>query len=137
MGISRLFWPQELLDRWIVDEKISMEGDVLTLLKENAAYKVKQAVFFDADVGDGDDKFRLVGRVKDLSRLEEMDAEYYMDSVIVQDSAYQVTGGFLGEQMPAEDLSRTIPHGSSSAAPSFEDEKEDKELLAKFLIENL
>ena len=135
MGISRLFWPQELLDQWIVDEKISMEGDALTLVKENKTYAVKQALYFDADVGDGDDKYRLVGRVKELSALEAMGAECYMDSVIIEDSAYQVTGGFLGVPAETEDLSATRPR--VQAAVSSDDDRDDRELLAKFLIDNL
>ena len=137
MGISRLFWPQELLDQWIVEEKISMEGDALTLVKENKTYAIKQALYFKSDVGDGDDKFQLLGRVKELSALEAMGAECYMDSVIIEDSAYQVTGGFLGVASNVEDLSSTRPRVQASSLPPAEDERDDRELLAKFLIDNL
>ncbi len=141
MEISRLFWPQNILDEWMVDEKIAMEGDSLTITEEGKTYKVAQAVYFSADVGDGDDAFHLVGRVKTLSALEKIGAECYMDSVILQESAYQVVGGFVGELTEADDLSITRPRLPSGAArPAVrneEDERNDKELLAKFLIENL
>lgn len=142
MGISRLFWPQDLLDQWIIDEKISMKGAELTLAAEGKKYKVAQAVLFSSDVGDGEDACHLVGRVKAVSVLEQMGAEYYMDSVILQDSAYQVVGGVLGELCGTEDLSRTRPRVPSAAASSAserteEDECNDKELLARFLIDNL
>jgi hypothetical protein len=65
-----------------------LEGERLTLVKENQVYRVKQATYFVADVGDGDDAFKLVGRVKDVSELLEMGAEHYMDSVIIEDSVY-------------------------------------------------
>ena len=32
MGANRFFWPQELLDQWIVEEKIVLEGEQLTIL---------------------------------------------------------------------------------------------------------
>ena len=140
MAISRLFWPQELLDQWIVDEKIQLEGERLTLVKENQVYRVKQATYFVADVGDGDDAFNLVGRVKDVTELAALGAEHYMDSVIIEDSAYQVVTGFVGEQTPVSaDLSQTAPRSISDAlgGKGGEGEPDDKELLAKFLMENL
>ncbi len=136
MGINRLFWPQALLDQWIVDEKISIQGEKLTLKTENKMFMVRQAVLFTADVGDGEDKYRLIGRVKEVSALEAMGAEHYMDSVIIEDSAYEVTCGFVGD--PMEDLSLTRPRSQSPMSSlSGEDDRNEKELLAKFLIENL
>jgi hypothetical protein len=137
MGISRLFWPQALLDQLSVDEKISIKDDKLTVIKENMAYAVKQAVLFTADVGEGDDRCHLLNRVKELSALQEMGAEHYMDSVIIEDSAYQVTGGFVGEPVIVEDLSKTRPRSHAPSSISGEDDRDEKELLAKFLIENL
>jgi hypothetical protein len=140
MAISRLFWPQELLDQWIVDEKIVLEGERLTLVKENQVYRVKQALYFVADVGDGNDELKLVGRVKDISEIEAMGGEHYMDSVILEDSAYQVVNGFVGEQTPvAAQKTKTAPRSITDALANKngEGEQDDKELLAKFLMENL
>ena len=141
MGVSRLFWPQELLDQWIVDEKISLDGERLTIQKEGRTYRVRQAVYFTADVGDGDDVHNLVGRVKEVQQLDEMGAEKYMDSVLIQDSAYQIVSGFVGEAFSivegktdetADDIAGAVAHHTGESA-----EESDKELLAKFLIENL
>ena len=43
MRISRLFWPQGLLDQWIVDEKISLEGERLTIIQENRTLVIEAA----------------------------------------------------------------------------------------------
>ena len=141
MGVSRLFWPQELLDQWIVDEKISLEGERLTVQKENRTYRVRQAVFFTSDVGDGDDKHNLVGRVKELEQLDSMEAEHYMDSVLIEDSAYQVVTGFVGEQFPIEvngaESGANKTKGTGVNQSDKSEEASDQELLAKFLIENL
>ena len=139
MAISYLFWPQELLDQWIIDEKIALDGERLTLIKEKQNYRVRQAAYFVADVGDGEDVHKLVGRVKDLEEMKNMGAEHYMDSVILGESAYQVVTGFLGEQTPMENLRQTAPRSISDAlsSQSGENEADDQELLAKFLIENL
>ncbi|MDJ0764772.1 MAG: hypothetical protein QNJ97_17460 [Myxococcota bacterium] len=139
MGANRFFWPQELLDEWIVDEKITLKGNQLTLLEEHRTYAVSQAFYFSRYVGDGADKYQLVGRVKELSTLEGMGAEHYMDSVLIEDSAYQVVPGFTGQPIAAvetdnaaSDLSTAITHHAGD-----EDGVDDQELLARFLIENL
>jgi hypothetical protein len=141
MGVSRLFWPQELLDQWIIDEKISLDGERLTIREGNSTYRVRQAVYFTADVGDGSDAHKLLGRVKELKQLEEMGAEKYMDSVLVEDSAYQVVTGFVGEQFPIaegeQDERKDDQEDAAQHQSGESSEESDKELLAKFLIDNL
>ncbi len=141
MGANRFFWPQELLDQWMLDEKITIDGERLTITEENRNYQVKQAAYFAADVGDGSDEYGFIGRVKEISVLEEMGAEYYMDSVLIEDSAYQVVPGFTGE--PMVEIVQEKDNGSSDISGAIatqvdnEDEGDDRELLARFLIENL
>ena len=139
MGENRLFWPQEMMDEWIVDEKAVIEDDVLSIVDEKMKYRLCQAVHFIADVGDGDDVHSLIGKVKEVTTLEEMGSEHYMDSVIVEDSAYEVVQGFTGapivDQAKANaqnDISKAIKTQAGS-----ETESEDKELLANFLLDNL
>ena len=99
MGNNRLFWPQETMDTWIVEEKAIIENDILKIVDEGHRYKLLQAVHFVADVGDGSDPHKLVGRVKELETLAEIGAEHYMDSVLLEDSAYKVVPGFTGEPL--------------------------------------
>jgi hypothetical protein len=142
MGINRLFWPQALLDEWLVEEKISIDADTLTVSAQDARYRVRQAVHFLADVGDGSDPHRFVGRVKELETLTALGAEHYMDSVLLGDSAYQVVPGFTGEPLVdvssdvarerAEDISQAVAKETGA-----KDDSNDQELLARFLLENL
>ncbi|MDD5306926.1 MAG: hypothetical protein PHU25_06345 [Deltaproteobacteria bacterium] len=142
MGTNRLFWPQTLLDEWMVEEKISIDAGTLTVVGEKARYRVKQAVHFLADVGDGSDPHKLLGRVKELETLTALGAEQYMDSVILGDSAYKVAPGFTGEPLVdvsskerlegAFDISRAIAKETGG-----KDDSNDQELLARFLLENL
>lgn len=141
MGANRFFWSQELLDQWIGEERILLEGERLTIIEENRSYRLSQAVYFIKDVGDGKDGHRMVGRVKELSALAEMGAEHYMDSVLIGESAYQVAQGFTG----ARDVSAAEkPRGKSGDISGAiakhtgdETDADDRELLARFLIENL
>ncbi len=130
MGENRLFWPQELMDEWIVDEKASIDGDTLIVRETRARYRVAQAVYFEADVGGGADPHGFVGRVKESATLVGLGAEQYMDSVLLGDSAYKVTQGFTG-----------APLATATAAGKGADDKaeqnEDRELLARFLLDNL
>ncbi len=141
MEANRFFWPQELLDQWIVEEKIVLEGEQLTILEENRAYLLNQAIYFVEDVGDGDDQYKLVGRVKNMGVLEEMGAEHYMDSVLIGDSAYQVVTGFAGA--PQANAAQQVQAGSPDISDAIaaqtgdEGEADDRELLARFLIDNL
>lgn len=141
MKANRIFWPQEVLDQWIVEEKISIEGEELTINSENRTYRMNQAIYFEADVGDDGDIHSLVGRVKDKSELDEMGAEHYMDSVLIEDSAYQVVPGFTGLLLiEVKEMSggRAVDLSDAFASHSGkEEEVDDRELLARFLIENL
>ena len=141
MGANRLFWSQELLDEWMVEEKINLDGEILLMLGEERSYRLSQAVFFAADVGDGSDTHGLVGRVKEVEKLLEMGAEHYMDSVLIEDAAYEVVPGFLSEPiLTAEEEQRQSSNDISGAIAQQtgdEDGVDDRELLARFLIDNL
>ncbi len=141
MGSNRLFWPQETMDEWIVAEKATIEDDMLKIVDEGHIYKLSQAVHFIADVGDGTDPHELIGRVKEVETLTETGAEHYMDSVLIEDSAYEVVPGFTGEPL-LEVAPRITMKGSdiSGAVMTREGEdgdSEDRELLANFLLDNL
>jgi hypothetical protein len=142
MGTNRLFWPQTVLDELMLEEKVSIEADTLTIAAQKSRYRVKQAVHFLADVSGGTDPHRLVGRVKELETLVPLGAEHYMDSVLLGESAYQVVPGFTGEPLVdvssdaarerAEDISQAVVKETGA-----KDESNDQELLARFLLENL
>ena len=139
MGANRLFWPQDIMDQLTVDEKATIDEDVLSLVEDKLSYRVAQAVHFVSDVGDGSDPHKLVGRVKELTALEELGAEHYMDSVLIGDSAYSVVEGFSGEPIVdiAADPKGEDITGAVAAQAGGEGEGEDRELLAKFLLDNL
>jgi hypothetical protein len=141
MGANRLFWPQETMDEWIVGEKVTIDGDVLLIRDVQRSYRISQAVYFEADVGGGEDPHGLVGRVKETAALEKLGAEHYMDSVLIGDSAYKVTPGFTGQpiiQMSAADRGADILGAViTKAGGGTSGENDDRELLARFLLDNL
>ncbi len=96
MTDHRLFVSQETLDVWMTEEHVSVDGEILTL-SGGQRFQLKTAVHFLEEVAGGGDDAGLIGKVKDLDQLGELGGEHCADSVILDESAYQVVEGFLGE----------------------------------------
>lgn len=102
MSVShRAFLSQELLDRLLADGAVSLEGDLLGV-PEGPSFRLESAVLFRAEVASGEDPHALCGKVKSLPAVEALGGEHAPGSVVVGDSAYEVTEGFLGELMPGQ-----------------------------------
>jgi len=97
---NRAFLAQDVLDLWLAEERVSLEGDVLKLLPQGPAFLLTSAVVFQAEVTTGDDPLALCGTVKTLPRISELGGEHVPGSVVIGDNAYEVRDGFLGELLP-------------------------------------
>jgi len=136
MPEHRLFVSQETLDKWMVEERVDVSGDVMTLVPEGKKFQLASAVHFTEEVAGGGDDAQLIGKVKDLEVLAELGGEHVSDSVILDESAYVVVEGFLGT--PIQDASDGKPTGSSidgaARAALGEPSEEDVDLLAQFFL---
>jgi hypothetical protein len=99
----RAFLSQELLDRWLADGVVSLEGELLGLLPDGPTFRLESAVLFRAEVAGGEDPLALCGKVKSLPAISDLGGEHAPGSVVLGDSAYEVTEGFVGELQPARD----------------------------------
>ena len=97
MGPNRVFFPQEALDHWMDEERVSLEGETMCLATEGQRFKLEEAVRFVSEVGGGGDRLDLLGKVKSLKQLDEIGGELCAGSVLVGDEAYEVIEGFLAE----------------------------------------
>jgi hypothetical protein len=97
MGPNRAFFPQDLLDRWLAEELVSLEGDVLGILPDGPLFQLSSGVLLRADVGVGDDAPGLTGKVKSLAQLEAIGGDHAPGSVVLGDHAYEVCDGFLAQ----------------------------------------
>lgn len=97
--MSRLFISVERLDAWTEEGRASLEGDRMTLTELGRSFAMKPAVAFQAVTGSDSDPHDLIGRVKSKQALDEMGAEQFGDSVIYNDTAYDVIDGFIGEPL--------------------------------------
>jgi hypothetical protein len=98
--MSRLFISVERLDNWTEEGRAALEGDRMTLTELGRAFSMKPAVAFSAVTGTDTDPNDLLGRVKSKEALDEMGAEQFGNSVIYNDTAYDVVDGFIGEPLP-------------------------------------
>ncbi len=94
--MARLFISQERLDAWTAEGKVTVEGDILTLVEDGRSFDIVPGVLFVKVAGDDPDEAGLLGKVKDEEALASMGADQYMSSVIVGETAYDVSCGFVG-----------------------------------------
>ncbi len=137
MTAHRLFVSQDVLDRWMVDEQVSVDGDVMTL-DGNQRFRLLSAVCFTEELTGEGDPHELIGRVKDLETLSELGGEHVSDSVLLGDNAYTVVEGFLGEPVePAADGSGSDMASAMGAALGEKAESTEIDLLAQFFLDQL
>jgi hypothetical protein len=138
MGKNRVFFPQEALDRWLLDGRVEISGSELTIPNERRRYRLVEAVRIVSEDGSHTDPDELVGKVKTVLYLSELGAELLGDSMVLGDNAYRVVPGWLGspvgtleqhrqERQDQGRVSRLPPSPAGS----------DEELLAAFLARNL
>lgn len=100
--MARLFISQGRLDAWSSEDRVKLDGDIMTLAGDGRSFRLRPAIRFLRVSGQpqqGEDPHQLVGRVKPLDDLAKLGGEQFMESVIVGDTAYDTQSGFLGEPM--------------------------------------
>ena len=105
--MARLFVSQERLDRWSVEGKITLDGDIMTLPALGRSFRLRPAVYITRVVSDNADTHRLLGRVKTSEQLTRLGAENYATSLILGEVAYECEQGFIGEVHNSPQISAT------------------------------
>jgi hypothetical protein len=134
MRANRLFVPQQMLDQWLSEDRVEVQGEVMVTKPEGQRLTLTTAVLFKAEVTGTEDQHELIGRVKDLEQLGQLGGEHYADSVILGDNAYQVVEGFAGTPVIEENVA--IGHSLATAARAATGERMGSgeiDLLARFL----
>ena len=98
--MSRLYISQKRLDAWNADNRVAIDGDVMTLVELDQAFFIQPAVRVLAIEGMDEDPNDLVGKVKDEEELVVMGADHLATSLIYKDAAYKVENGFVGNPYP-------------------------------------
>jgi hypothetical protein len=138
---NRLFFPQAVLDEWIVGAVVDLQDGVLTVLPEGRRFKLAEAVRIVREVTDSGDTPQLVGRAKSRQDLEQAGAEIMETSMLLGETAYDIEPGWLA--VPAGPFKEHLA-SAARAAPkdgrqrrTGPEPKTDEELLARLLSKNL
>ena len=123
MGKSRVFFPQTVVDRWLLRGEARLTDSELYVRAEGLRYRLVHAVRVLSEVTGAPDPFDIAGKVKSINFVSELGAELLGDSMIIGDNAYETVLGWLG--MPIASHAEPARPGS------------DEELLARFLGKKL
>lgn len=97
--MPRIFVAQTLVDQWLAEGMIQLDGELLRLAAgaTPTSLFITQAVYFEQVDGDGDDHdpYQVVGCVKSSLELAQMGAEHFDTSVVLGELAYTVVPGFV------------------------------------------
>ena len=93
--MTRLFIPQQWADRALASDAIQIEGLVLTVVEDQARYKLTEAVRVQAVEGGEPDAAGVLGKVLSRDEVRAKDGELIDESLILSDTAYKVRVGFL------------------------------------------
>ncbi len=139
MSKNRVFFPQEALDRWLVNGEVELAQGLLTIRAERRRYRLVEAARVLAEVSGLPDPHEVTGKVKTVGFLNELGASLLGESMVIADNAYEVVPGWLGspvgtfaEHRAERSASTSLPPPRISSAPGT-----DEELLATFLVRNL
>jgi hypothetical protein len=95
--MPRIFVAQALVDQWLAEGMIQLDGELLRLAAgaTPTSLFITQAVYFEQVDGDDHDPYQVVGCVKSSVELAQMGAEHFDTSVVLGELAYTVVPGFV------------------------------------------
>jgi len=117
---KKIFIPQEKLEAWVQEGKITISENVITTLSGNKlSYKLIPAFkFIKLTSGDSDSE-KLIGTVKTKDDIKHLKPDIFMDSIIIDNTAYEVEMGYIGN------------------LTGDEKDLDDVALLSKYILENI
>ncbi len=124
VNVMKLFLPQTQLEEWaLADQADLREGKLVVMAEGGASYPATPAVHF-VKLVTGEDTHQLVSRVKTEAQLASLGADHMADSVLLGETAYEVTPGYVTEV---------------AVAPRPADKKPSSEtdLLAAFILNKM
>ncbi|HZU82296.1 MAG TPA: hypothetical protein VE987_05245 [Polyangiaceae bacterium] len=130
---NRVFFPQTALDRWVLDGRVDLQQNEVTLLQGRRRYRLVDAVRVLREVGGGADSHGLVGRVKPRAALEQLGAEIVETSMLLGDAAFDVEPGWLGvPTAPFAEYAATEGRAAPGSPGPVDLPTSDEDLLARF-----
>jgi hypothetical protein len=114
---TRIFFPQAALDRWIADDRVDLEGDILVLRDGSGRFRVTEAVRILRELTGAADAESFLGLVRPKDELTEKGAEIMEGSMILGEAAYDIVQGFTA--MPEDGSPLDVPTLQAFVATSL------------------
>jgi hypothetical protein len=118
------FLPEKQLEAWAAEEKVDLKDGQLIVHGEADSFPLMPAVHFLC-LESGEDEKSLVGRIKTMAQLDELEAEQLMDSALIGEAAYRVQPGYI--------ITIALPPKAAPKRPS----SSEADLLAAFILDKL
>jgi hypothetical protein len=122
--VVNLFLPEKQMETWAIEEKVDVKDRQLIVEGEPRRFPLMPAVYF-VRVESGEDEKKLVGRVKTMAQLDELEVEQMSDSALVGETAYRVQSGYILTLELSSKAERKSPSASEA------------DLLAAFILDKL
>lgn len=118
--MKKIFFSNSFLDKLAQEGKISLEGNILTLMTaDRPSFALEPSCRITNTAGAAPDPNRLVGRIMYEKDVKAMGAEIYLTSLIYRETAYAIELGYIGEKQ------------------ELLDRLSDADMLAQYLINKL
>ncbi len=146
MGYNRVFFPQAALDDWIADDRVEFTEGELVIKAEGRRYHLTESVRVLSEVTGAEDRYNLVGKVKERATVEANGGELFETSLILGENAYEIVPGWLGlpigsftAHMTGRERRRALAESEARPVLGVQPEQptRDEDLLAGFLMRNL
>ncbi len=111
--MPRIFVAQTLVDRWLSESQVQLDGELLRLSAAGAGASlfISPAVYFEQVDGGDQDPYQVVGCVKSSQELAQMGAEHYDTSVVLGEQAYTVQPGFVAVPVGPDGMETLMDSG--------------------------
>ncbi len=120
MSKAKLFIVHEEVDRWMDSMEIDLQTDSISLPDLPGPLAMEPAIFVTRQVAGEEDTADLVGKIMPVSRLDEQGLEYFQNSVIAGDNAYEAVEGFVISSEPPKKAAVEAAPEAEPEAPAQE-----------------
>jgi len=138
-----IFIKYSLLEELEATNKGNLDSNQILTLINKKKYQLEEAVIFKEKL-EGSPLKNLVNEIITINDIETLGYDLYMDTVIVEETAYKVEEGFKGtlitEKKPKvievnHDTIKIIPTAPKISGSEFSnEEKTSEQLLADFML---
>lgn len=106
---AKIFILPEELERWMDEANASIKDDCITLPDLPDSYVLSPVVHVTRLVAGDEDAAELEGKILPVSSLEMEGLEYFQNSLIAGDNAYEAVEGFMISHDPGRSKEEAAP----------------------------